>query len=495
MGNRSPRQLRIRRLNALLARNPDAIEALYQRAGLLGEDGAFEEAKRDYLHLLRLAPTSFEALNDFGTLVLDAGYSSAARSLFGEAVRHHPEHPAGHINLANLLFKLGELEPARLHFETALRLDPGHIHAHRGIGNLLAEIGDDAGARRHRDLGFKNHAVTVLPYCGDGPPISVLLLVSAVGGNIPTRSLLDDRQFATTVVVAEYFDSRLPLPPHDLVFNSIGDADRCREGLQAASAIVARTSRPVINHPSAVLKTGRAGNANRLQGVPGVVVPRLATLPRRRLAGPEAGAAIAGLGFGFPVLLRAPGFHTGLHFNRANDPLELAAAAAALPGEEAWVIEQLDARDHDGRFRKYRIMIVDQQLYPLHLAISDHWKVHYFTADMKDSPDNRAKDAEFLNDMAGIIGPRGLAAIERISATLGLDYAGIDFAVNAQGEILFFEANATMIVPPPLRDPKWAYRRPAVENILAAVRAMLIDRSAGGNGAADVTARIRTWTN
>ena len=73
-------------------------------------------------------------------------------------MRHHPDNPNGHVNLANLLLLIGERAQARRHFEAALRIDPDHIHAHRGMGNLLAEIGDDAGARRHRDKGF--HRIT-----------------------------------------------------------------------------------------------------------------------------------------------------------------------------------------------------------------------------------------------------------------------------------------------------------------------------------------------
>lgn len=150
------RRLRLAALDRSLAQDPGSTEFLFERAGLFREDGRFEEAKRDYLELLRRAPTDFGALNDFGTLVLDAGYKSAARSLFSAAVQHHPDNPRGHINLANLLLAMGEYEEARSHFETALRIDSGHIHAHRGMGNLLAELGDAAGARKHRDQAFKN---------------------------------------------------------------------------------------------------------------------------------------------------------------------------------------------------------------------------------------------------------------------------------------------------------------------------------------------------
>jgi len=37
-----------------------------------------------------------------------------------------------------------------------------------------------------------------------------------------------------------------------------------------------------------------------------------------------------------------------------------------------------------------------------------------------------------------------------------------------------------MVVTPPADDPKWAYRRPAVDRIIAAVRAMLTQRAVGG---------------
>ena len=134
-------------------------------------------------------------------------------------------------------------------------------------------------------------------------------------------------------------------------------------------------------------------------------------------------------------------------------------------------------------FRKFRVMMVDRKLYPLHLAISRNWKVHYFTADMAESADNRAKEAAFLQSMAAIVGQRGIAALERIGAMLDLDYCGIDFAVNAQGDILFFEANATMVMIPLAPDEKWAYRRPAFDTVFAAVRTMLLNRAAGSRAA------------
>jgi hypothetical protein len=120
------------------------------------------------------------------------------------------------------------------------------------------------------------------------------------------------------------------------------------------------------------------------------------------------------------------------------------------------------------------VLIVDGQFYPLHLAVARHWKVHFMTADMADYVEHRQEDERFLEDMPGVLGPEVMAALERVRATLGLDYGGIDFGVDAEDQLVVWEANATMVAPAPAEDPRWDYRRPAIERAHAAVRDMLL---------------------
>ena len=265
-------------------------------------------------------------------------------------------------------------------------------------------VGRSAGAARHRQMGFESRPVVPLPYRGERPPVSVLLLAASAGGNIPMRHFLDDRIFQTFIVFVEFFDPAMPLPPHRIVFNAIGDADLAAPALAAAQSVLALTTAPVINPPAAVAATGRSDIAQRLAGIPGVITPGAVTLPRALLAGPDAATTLARHGFEFPLLIRTPGFHTGRHFLRVETLAELPAALAELPGEDLTVLRYLDARGPDGKVRKYRVMMIDGGLYPLHVAISSHWKIHYFTADMADHPEHRAEDAEFLENMAGCAG-------------------------------------------------------------------------------------------
>jgi tetratricopeptide (TPR) repeat protein/glutathione synthase/RimK-type ligase-like ATP-grasp enzyme len=471
---------RLRQLEDALARRPmeaDAISAEIERAVLLGALDRRQDAQQAFIDILRRVPTHFSALNEFGTLLTNMGAIDAACRVYSEAILHHPDNPMAHVNLANLLLRANKHAEAREHYEAVLRINPDCAEAHQGLGAVLSDIGDRAGALHHFQKGFRDHAISSLPYRGTRPPVTVLQLVSSGGGNIPTAALLDDCVFQTSVVVADYLDPSAMLPPHQLIFNAIGDADLCAPALQAAARLTARTNVPVINDPRAVMKTGRIDNARRLGAVPGVVAPRTMAVARERLAGPDGVAALAKHRFGFPLLLRSPGYHTGRNFIIVERAAELSAAAAGLPGDDLLVIEYLDARGMDGNARKYRVMMIGGRIYPLHLAISRKWKVHYFTADMADQPDHRLEEARFLADMPAVVGDKAVAALEKIQGVLGLDYGGIDFGLGRNGDLLLFEANATMVIAPVDPDERWAYRRTAISTILDAVGAMLVQRS------------------
>jgi glutathione synthase/RimK-type ligase-like ATP-grasp enzyme len=480
---RLAQESRLGQLEDLLARRRaggDAVEPEIERAVLLGALNRPQDAQQAFVDILRRAPTNFSALNEFGTLLTNMGAIDAACRVYAEAITHHPENPMGHVNLANLLLRANKHDQAREYYETALRIDPECAQAHQGLGAVLSDTGDRAGARYHFYKGFRDHAISTLPYRGTRPPVALLQLVSSGGGNIPTASFLDDSIFLTSVVVTDYLDPSVPLPPHRLIFNAIGDADLCVPALDAATRLLDRTRAPVINDPRAVMKTGRIDNARRLRAVPHVTTPRTIAMPRDVLAGPDSVSSIANQQFGFPLLLRSPGYHTGRNFILVETAAELSAAAASLPGSELLVIEYLDARGKDGNARKYRVMMIAGQIYPLHLAISQKWKVHYFTSDMADKPDHRAEEARFLSDMPAALGGKAIAALERIRDALGLDYAGIDFGLGPDGDLLLFEANATMVISPPTSDERWAYRRTAVSTILDAVVTMIMQKSAQG---------------
>jgi tetratricopeptide (TPR) repeat protein len=462
---------------ARLRNHPGSAELLFARARLLDQLGRTDEARLGYVETLGRDASHFAALNNLGMLLFKAGLRADAFTCFNAAVAKHPQNPLGHANLALVLLRGGEAQLAREHYEAALRLDPRNAEAHRGLALALAALGEDDAAQRHRDAGFGTQPLMQLPYRGAGTPRRLLLLVSAGPGNAPVDRFLDDRLFAVAKLVVEYYEPDMALPAHDAIFNGIGDADICADVLERAAAVIARSGAPAINPPAAVARTGRAGNADRLAGLEDVVAPRTAAFPRSYFAGDRAAEELMACGWRFPLLLRAKGFHTGMHFERVETPAELAAVAAALPGEELFAIEYVDLRGRDGNFRKYRVMFVGGEILPLHLAVSTSWKVHYFSADMAEFERHRAEEEAFLSDAASALGAPAIAALERVRDLLGLDYGGADVAVDAAGRLVVFEANATMIVPVPDDDPRWDYRRAPVARIERAVQRTIREKS------------------
>lgn len=446
----------------------DDIAAGLDRARALAAAGEDDAAKQGYLDVLRLAPENVAALIELGALAEAGGHLSAARTAFQRSVDIEPDNAVARTGLGNVLRALDDLPAAQPHYRAALAADPGFAPAHQGLAHTLFALGDPA-AESHWRAGFAGRAVIRQRFRGKGSGIPLLLLIAARGGDIPTRQWIDNRIFAVTAICADFYDPALPLPEHAVVVNAIGDADLCAGSLVRAESLLARTTAPVINHPSLVRPTGRESNARRLAAVPGIVAPRITTLSRAEVA--------SGGDLGFPILLRTPGFHTGQHFQLVDAQEGLAAAVASLPGDPLMVIQYLDARGKDGMARKYRVMFIDGAIYPLHLAISADWKVHYFTAAMAGDPAFREEEHRFLNDMPATLGNAAMAALAGIRDALGLDYCGVDFGIQDDGSLLLFEANATMVIAPIADGGMWDYRRPAINAAIAAASNMVTRRA------------------
>jgi glutathione synthase/RimK-type ligase-like ATP-grasp enzyme len=449
----------------------DASGMLEQARGFL-DRGEVARAKELYLKLLLHDRHHHDGMLGLAEVFIAVEDFASARVVLAEAVARHPVSSRACSALGSVLLELDDLGGARDAFAASLRIDPAQRKAWAGLGVVFERTGDLADADRAWREAFRGGSPAISTYRGEGEPIRVLVLRSAVDGNIPLKAVLDDRIFAWITLFVESFSESMILPPHAVVFNAVGNADLRTRALDKAEAVLRTTAAPVINHPTAVRHTGRVQVADRLRDIPGLVAPRM--LVRRR------DAVTGDLGLGWPFLVRSLGFHTGEHFVKVEDPAHVAGAVEGLPGDPLLAIEYLDTRGEDGVFRKYRVLTIDGRLYPLHLATSHEWKVHYFTAD--HGAQFRAKEQAFLENMESVIGGDAAAALQRAAAELAFDYGGIDFALDRDNRVVVFEANPTMAIVPPSAHPDHAYRRIAADRAIAAARAMIIHRATALRG-------------
>ncbi|HTU68771.1 MAG TPA: tetratricopeptide repeat protein [Candidatus Baltobacteraceae bacterium] len=458
----------LRDIDERLQQNPGNPELLFARACILDQLGRNDEARDAYIEVIKRNGSHVAALGNLGTLLYNAGYRSAARLTYAEALKHDPSDLRSLANLGNALLESGDLPEARQLYERAIALDPAFSPAHQGLSHVLGRLGEHEAAEEHRQAGFAAMPVVVSAFRGAGAPVSVLLLCSAYRGNVPTDVPFDDRTFMVVKLFTDYYEADLPLPPHDVIFNGIGDADLCEGSLLSAHALLQAHGATAINPPELVRETGRVQVAQRLRNIDGLIVPHIEAVGRDELARVER----------YPVLVRAPGYHAGEFFELARDRSELESVAAALPGERLLTIELLDARGADGAYRKYRVLSIGGRLYPVHLARSTHWKVHYFSADLARTPEAVAEEEAFLRNMRTAIGERAMRAIETAAQRIGLEYFGIDFGLDARGNVLFFEANATMRAVVPVRDDPNEARRAAALAANAAIRELVLSKQA-----------------
>ena len=94
----------------------------------------------------------------------------------------------------------------------------------------------------------------------------------------------------------------------------------------------------------------------------------------------------------------------------------------------------------------------------------------------------RAEEEAFVANPGSVFGPAAWDALRAIQAEIGLDYCGIDCALERDGKILVFEVNATMLVHAEDATP-FAYKQPYISAIKRAFDAMLAKAAGTGRTA------------
>lgn len=226
---------------------------------------------------------------------------------------------------------------------------------------------------------------------------------------------------------------RLPL------VNYMADADRYRGALKVAEWIVQRSGLPCFNHPAAVAATTRDGVSRTLQGIPGLIAPLTVRLKPARPKDFLAAAEKAGLRY--PVLVRLCGTQTGNSLTRINNAREW-SKVFALPwgGTEVYLSQYHEFVDTDGFYRKLRIAVIGDKIFPRHLMTSKEWMIHARSL----IPEKNEEDEAFLLTFEKNLLPKIKPCLHSLTERLQLDYFGMDLSLRPDGTLLLFETNASM---------------------------------------------------
>ena len=453
-----------------------AAASLIAQGGKLLEAGQLDRAMDALEQASTIEPLEPEAYRLYAQALGAAGMpmnAEVARLGYEALLRNSAADLCG---LGQALLQRGEWSMAGYWYKRALLLDPNLVQAHLGMGKAMLELDRGEEAERH---AHQAHQLQSLYVDADQPTQrrSVLVLCSSGLNDVPVKFLMPSELSRQIRWAVEYGVTGpiQELPPYDLIFNAIGDADKAPWGLKVAQALLATADKPVLNPPDRVMRTSRDQIVTLLSGIEGVAMPPTVRWDSR--SGASLAAAIEEAGLAYPATLRPAGGHGGKGLTRLETPQDAQAQGSQVEPGEHYLSHYCDYRSPDGYYRKYRVVFIDREPMPYHLAIGSQWMLHYVTADMRSDAWKTGEERRFLDAPQLALGPAAWAALREVGKHLNLDYCGVDFSLLPDGRVLVFEANATMLVhlenPD---DPVLGFKNPYVQRIFDAFESMLARR-------------------
>ena len=295
---------------------------------------------------------------------------------------------------------------------------------------------------------------------GNGRGLRVLALVTAGDfmANTPVDFLLNGSDCTLILYHVTADTQRLDLPPHDVALLAIGQSDQNAPVLAQTARLLATHPGPVLNRNAGVIaRLTRDQVSQVLTEEPSILAPLTRRLRR--------GALRMGSG---PMILRPVSSHAGQGLGLVRNWAELAAWQTAHRVDEVFAAPFVDYRGADGLYAKQRVVLIGGRPYASHMALSDHWMVHYLNADMAARPLRRAAEAAWMAGFETGFARRHARAFAALNRVFGLDYLGIDCAEAPDGRLLVFEVDTAMIVHD-MDDPDlFPYKQPAMRRLFRA---------------------------
>ena len=325
--------------------------------------------------------------------------------------------------------------------------------------NLLLGIPDDGAGTVRAGPGGRT---VVADTPGAGPSSFVLR------GSANIVPYLSRERFALDRIYVQGDGPPISLGP-GAILNHIADPDICSRALAEVAKIAERTGRPCFNHPAAVARTTRDSVAQLLSGIPGLTVPKTIRVAQRSPAHVRDAASDAGMRY--PILVRVVGSHGGQDRVKIDKPESMGDIAQLQhEGLPLFLTEFYDFVSPDGLYRKFRIVVVGDDVLVRHCVIGSEWSLH--GRGRVQGTDEEEQD--LFNTFQSKWVPSLAPIFNEIARRLDLDYFGVDCHIDQSRTVLLFEANACMKVlknfrPLPNRfEAPIARIRTALENRLAA---------------------------
>ncbi len=262
-------------------------------------------------------------------------------------------------------------------------------------------------------------------------------------------SQLDDTPFDKSFLLLDANqEQKINIDNIDTIFNQISDADTHKTTLAKMKNILNQLKSKVkfFNLPQNIENTRRENIYLLLQGINKVYTPKTIKITPRTPA--DIYKKIHSEDFKFPVIFRQAGDHGGIstilinNLNKQEDFYPF-----ALDGREYYLTQYVDYKQ-DGIYRKFRLIVIDGEVFIRHVLFNDSWLIHSTNSRefMRQNKIYIEKEKKLLDSFDDDLKPYIKKQITEIHQKIGLDYFGIDCFADKNFNMLIFEVNASMNV-------------------------------------------------
>jgi len=410
---------------------------------------------------------------------LNVGLAQAATDRHEEALQAYDRALQGKsdsgrtwLNKAMALLELKRYDEALLACDQALQLNPGHHKVLYFKSRILKELGrlDEAQSIYH--LSLQKRVASSPVFSAERCPTQ-----KAEALVISHNPVIDDsfRPFDHLQQFCQNFPGQLAdhfcddfhftyvfegdaagaaagkqIPPPAFVINNCvnGELILSSGKLSELVAFVDSFGVPVVNHPRQAIQTTRDYSVNLLEKIAGVRVP-----PTRRFTAtgkpPEELAREIEAQYDYPLITRTLAGQESKGMIKVDSREALIEMLSLGMPEQFFVTAFVDSRGGNEFYRKIRATIVKDEIIFTRVDYDSHWSVHgrksaervvFYLANA------HLLEAEkrICQNPEAELGRSAVETIRAIRERIPLDVFGIDFDVDPAGQVIFYEANATM---------------------------------------------------
>lgn len=451
---------------------PDRVSTLNNLSAVKIKLKQFVEAGELARKAIALEDKSQEAWSNLGIALAGMNCHEEALQACDRALNGNPSNAKAWLAKATVLLELNRFDEALLACDQSLKSDPGKCETFYAKSRILKGLKRPAEAQKiyrkslqmrvdsspvfiaERRATQKADALVISPNPVLDDTLKSFESLSLGCPNYPGQlagRFSGDFHF-TYIFEGDAIreSARKKIPQPDFVLNNCANGEVVLSGgnLWSLSAVVDSFRVPVVNHPTKVVQTSRDGSTKLLGNIPGIRVPKTMRFSSVGKTGEELMHEIEDQ-FNYPLITRTLASQESKGMTKVDSRDALVAVLSSDFPERFFVTEFIDTKGGGKYYRKIRAAVVKDEIVVVRIDFDANWSVHGRKTEKRAQfylENSYLLDEEkrvCKNPEAGL-GRSAVQSLRAIRERIPLDVFGIDFDVDADGLLVFYEANATM---------------------------------------------------